>query len=332
MSTPATNDPAPVHNEVEAKNVENAVIESFLTSDVQNMFEVQTNNITTHTRMLAERFRMVKDRFENIDKRGSDEPLAPTWIGLRDRYLQFIQSSETIAAGIAAAANKHLAFVIKPAAGFHQKGEISATELEDLNVEIQDLLLDATELRNKFASLVSDARIFRDRIVSDKFGAARLLGNEQKIEELAAVVHDLEAKLDKFPTSLFGTLTEAILKDIRDRKDEDEKIHDENSFIISTRSALKGLGDHELEDVIVGLEFLRELWAAITVDCHVIEEYMMEVQSRKKLMDDKGRKTAPDNLVQYLRNTATLYHGMSRGLYLYGMGIREARNAGDLST
>ncbi|KAG8847404.1 hypothetical protein FRB91_011811 [Serendipita sp. 411] len=84
MSTPATNDPAPVHNEVEAKNVENAVIESFLTSDVQNMFEVQTNNITTHTRMLAERFRMVKDRFENIDKRGSDEPLAPTWIGLRD--------------------------------------------------------------------------------------------------------------------------------------------------------------------------------------------------------------------------------------------------------
>ncbi|KAG8862891.1 hypothetical protein FRC20_010968 [Serendipita sp. 405] len=59
---------------------------------------------------------------------------------------------------------------------------------------------------------------------------------------------------------------------------------------------------------------------------------MKDVQSRKKLMEDKKRMTAPASLVQYLRNSTTLYYGLSRGLYLYAMGLKEARNTGDLST
>ncbi|KAG8841566.1 hypothetical protein FRB91_004894 [Serendipita sp. 411] len=79
MSIPTTIDPPPAYNEAE-----NAVLDSFFTPEAQVRFKLQIDNITTHTRMLAERFRAVKERFENIDKHELDEPLVPTWIGFRD--------------------------------------------------------------------------------------------------------------------------------------------------------------------------------------------------------------------------------------------------------
>ncbi|KAG8773410.1 hypothetical protein FRC20_001985 [Serendipita sp. 405] len=354
MSTATTNDPPPAYNEADVKNVEHAVLESFLTPDVQAQFKDQINGFTIQTQMLAERFRTVKDKLEEIDTHKFDEPLAPTWIGLRDRYLQHIDASETIAADIATAAHKYLTFVVKPAAAYHQKGEISAQDLEDLNVEIQDLLTDAKELKTKFATLIADVKSFRDKIVSEKFGAARFSENQQKmtefdvkISQLQVELNDINADLERAQNALkYGGIATGVLvtftawcpvvaltifaagaltaigsgtaiavyshraasklafklrnsspkslpkdksKEISDAKAEKKKLQDENDLITSIRVTLKSLGEHELNDVVNGLEFFRAIWAAIGVDCQSIGQYMTDLQARKKTMDDVSK-------------------------------------------
>ena len=88
---------------------------------------------------------------------------------LIQRYIKSVTESEHIAAGIATGADstcilslppyhaclllplaEYLQIVVKPAASFHEKGEISSEDLEDLNVDIQDLL----EVRLRFHVLL----------------------------------------------------------------------------------------------------------------------------------------------------------------------------------
>jgi len=52
---------------------------------------------------------------------------------------------------------EYLQIVVKPAASFHEKGEISLEDLEDLNVDIQDLL--EVGLRFNVLLLVSDTLV-----------------------------------------------------------------------------------------------------------------------------------------------------------------------------
>ena len=49
---------------------------------------------------------------------------------------------------------------------------------------------------------------------------------------------------------------------------------------------MKALGENEISDVITGLEFFREIWAAIAVDCQTIGIYMADVQKRSALMKE----------------------------------------------
>ena len=103
MSNLTANDvPPPPYAE---KDLEHAIHEALLTPEVQNQFRLDvgsyfniasedfcfsclipiTDKFTATTQDLAERFRVVKDRLEEIDNMKLDnELLAPPWVALRD--------------------------------------------------------------------------------------------------------------------------------------------------------------------------------------------------------------------------------------------------------
>lgn len=99
-------------------------------------------------------------------------------------------------------------------------------------------------------------------------------------------------------------------------------------------------GEDRIRDIILALEFFREIWAGITTDCQRIGLYLESIERRAAVSlpsnsfvcsatDDvllhliqPDRKTVPTSLVTYLKYTTTLYHGLSRALSLYATGIR----------
>jgi len=113
--------------------------------------------------------------------------------------------------------------------------------------------------------------------------------------------------------------------EIKTEEDKKKALRAENDRIIQIRKDLKELGENQIKDVLGGLEFFREIWAGIATDSQRIGEFMESVQKRIQ------RDRIPASLEQYLKNTTTLYHGLSKSLVLYSMGVRDAKKKLDES-